>query len=573
MYDQKLVCRSISNILSLPEKGYIPPKAGSSFSAGDTHGNAIALVRYLYEAGIINISQEQYNELIKIYEIDSRMSDRSALNQRVLQRFRHIVRDGFSKAQLPNGVTLRCFGDMLADRGSNDVLSLFVLSEMRLAFPELRGVILLSNHDKCLLSNYLRGALAPGKKLTMELSPCSSLTRLKSLIDNRIIPYEEVEEMIQKAYLPALKLVDYVRKEDGSIDIMAHAPLSLSAIDKAMQDFLPSSHHKDIYASVDDLTYVLDQLNIVFSDGLKDTGSPMYNALTTRSSGSNPIHNFIWPRLMEIGPEVRVPSYNYRFRHGHDGSPGEVKIHGITYIGYNSIFGKTTPQQWRQAENAQLTMSCIGGLSENKIVGEGMEEAIDEVFNAEMSPTTILSEIDMQASLSSDELNTSQLPIPLSMSIFDNSDLSSSTLDNSAEMAEQVLMTFKTLAILSLNNYIKNRGSYTQTDLGEKIWTGVASARNYFRGFFNVSLVDIPQVPKALELKQHITALTVNNLKDNWPMVAQELVEAEQLTQSGEYVMVTKEIDQYFHTIVLTDHTLKSSMQNSHSLFSERRLG
>lgn len=561
MYDQKLVCRSISNILSLPEQGYIPPKTGSSFSAGDTHGNAIALVRYLYEAGIINISQEQYLELIKIYEIDSLLGARSALNPKVLQRFRDILSDGFSHAKVPNGVTLRCFGDMLADRGSNDLLSLLILLEMRLAFPELRGVILLSNHDKCLLSNYLSGALAPGKKLTMELSPCNSLIRLKWLIDNHIIPYEEVENMIQKAYLPALKLVDYVRKEDGSIDIMGHAPLTLSAIDKAMHEFLPSNHHKDIYASVDDLTYVLDQLNIKFSEGLIDKESLMYQALTTPPSGANPIYNFIWPRLTDIGPEIKVPAYNYRFRHGHDGSPGEIKIHGVTYIGYNSIFGKTTPQQWRQAEIAQLTMSSIGGLSEQKMVKKEMDEAIDEVFNAEMSPTTIILETDTKVSLPSDELSTSNLPNPLSMSILDFKPLSISTLENSTEVAEQVLMTFKTLATLSLNNYIKNRGSYTQTEFGENLWTGIASARNQVRGFFKVSLVDIPQVPKALELKQLINALTVDNLKDNWPIIAKKLVDAEQLTQSGEYVTVAKGIDQYFNTNVLSDSSLKSSMQ------------
>lgn len=563
MYNEKLVCHSISNLLALPEKGYIPPKSGSSFSAGDTHGNAIALVRYLYEAGIINISQEQYIELIKIYEIDSLIRDRSALNQKVLQRFRDILRDGFSHAQVPNGVTLRCFGDMLADRGSNDLLSLLVLLEMRLAFPELRGVILLSNHDKCLLSNYLRGALAPGEKLTMELSPCNSLTRLKWLIDNHIVPYEEVEAMIQKAYLPALKLVDYVRREDGSIDIMGHAPLTLSAIDKAMHEFLPANHHKDIYASVDDVAYVLDQLNIMFSEGLMDKESFMFKALTTRPSGTNPIYNFIWPRLTDIGPEIKTPSYNYRFRHGHDGSPGEVTIHGVTYIGYNSIFGKATPQQWRQAENAQLTMSCIGGLAEQKMMGNELDEAIGEVFNAEMPPTTIILETDTKESLSSDELSISSL----SMSTLDYSPLSISTLDNSTEAAEQALMTFKTLATLSLNNYIKNRGSYTQTDLGEKLWTGVASARNHVRGFFKVSLVDIPQVPKAIELKQRINALTAGNLKDNWPIIAQELVESEQLTQSGEYVTVTKGIGQYFNTNVLSDHTLKSSMQNISSLF------
>jgi hypothetical protein len=570
MYDQKLVCRSISNILALPETGYIPPKAGSTFSAGDTHGNAIALVRYLYEAGIINISQEEYSELIKIYEMDSLIKDRSALNPKVLKRFRDILCDGFAHAKVPNDVTLRCFGDMLADRGSNDLLSLLILLEMRVAFPELRGVILLSNHDKCLLSNYLRGALAPGEKLTMELSPCNSLIRLKWLIDNYIISYEEVEEMIQKAYLPALKLIDYVRKEDGSIDIMGHAPLTLSAIDKAMRDFLPSNHHKDIYASMDDLTHVLDQLNIVFYEGLKDKESLMYKSLTTPPSGSNPIYNFIWPRLVDIGPEVKVPSYTYRFRHGHDGSPGEVTIHGITYIGYNSIFGKTTPQQWRQAENAQLTMSRIGDLSEQqKMVGNENEidEAIDEVFNAEISPTTMILETDFKGSLSSDELSTSYLPNSLTMSTIDFSPLSMSIIDNSTEIAEQVLMTFKALAILSLNNYIKNRGSYTQTDLGEKLWTGVASTRNFVRGFFKVSLVDVPQVPKASELKQRINALTVDNLKDNWPTIAQELVEAEQLTQSKEYITVTKGIETYFNTNVLEDPTLKSSLQNTHLVF------
>ena len=293
-----LVSQDVSGLLALPGP-YTKPKPNTSFSVGDTHGNAVVLIRYFYEAGIINIDQDQYNELIKIYDVDS-VHKFSKLNKQQCDQFREIVKKGFANAQVPEGISLRCFGDMFADRGSNDLLSLIILDELRKNFPDQRGTILISNHDKSLLSNYLLGNLRPGQKLMLEVQPCSSLIRLKHLIDNKIISYAEFDEMMKTAYLPALKLIDYVRTEDGGIDIMAHAPITLDAIHKAMQQLLPSNKHLNIYESEDNVAHIIDQLNEVFAAGLTESNSTIFKAITSNPSSSNPINAFIWPRLGEI---------------------------------------------------------------------------------------------------------------------------------------------------------------------------------------------------------------------------------------------------------------------------------
>ncbi len=559
---KNLISQDVSKLLTLPGS-YTKPKPNTSFSIGDTHGNAVVLIRYLYEAGIINIDQEQYNELIKIYEVDS-VQKFSQLTKKQCDQFREIVKKGFAEANVPEGIHLRCFGDMVADRGSNDILSLITLDELRNNFPDQRRTILISNHDKSLLSNYLLGNLRPGQKLTLEVQPCSSLIRLKHLIDKKIISYAEFDNMMKTAYLPAVKFIDYVRTEDG-IDIMAHAPISMDKIHTAMQQLLPSDQHLNIYDSVDNVALILDKLNDVFVTGLTEPTSPIYEAITSRPSSSNLINAFIWTRLDEIKklPPNESPKYKVRFRHGHDGEPGETIIHDISYIGYNSILGKTTPRQWEHAAVAHMTMSFI---ESNTVM---QNQAFNEVLTAQMVPTSIIetdhnteasieTELNPEVSIGTEQNSKISIGIEqnpeASIEIESTAESSHSSIPVSENIDEQELISFQSVATLRLNGYINARGSFTATETGDKIWTAIADGRNLVRGFFGAKSTDVPQVPLARQLKETINTMTASNFEKIWPALKEDLDSlARKMPQSKEYTSIIATIIKDFDDSALRE--------------------
>lgn len=509
---KNLVSQDVSKLKTLPGP-YTKAEANTTYSIGDTHGNAVVLIRYLYEAGIINISQEEYTRLIEIYAVDAN-SKRSLLTKEHCKEFQEILAKGFSAADVPEEVHLRCFGDMLADRGSNDELNLIVLNEFRKTLPNVRLTILMSNHDKSLVSNYLKGLLHPGQKLQLEVQPCPSLIRLKQLIDAKVLSYAEVEQMIQTAYLSSLKLVDYVRTEDGGIDIMAHAPITLNSIAKAMKNFLPPEKHLNIYESVDNVAQILDELNVVFQNGLTNPHSLIHKALTSNPSDRNPINEFLWTRLAELNnlEGKEKPKYTVRFRHGHDGNPGETKNNGVTYIGYNSVLGKASPQHWGQAEAALLTMSIMQDFT-----SEEQKKAFEDVMEDQTQPATIVSEQSNEEPIEEEVIAKEELP----EQVVDPTDL----------------FNFQCQATLRINHYINAKGSYTNTESGDKLWTSIASSRNILRGTLGWLPVDVPQVNLAKQLKTTINSMTADNLKDIWPELDAQLAKlVPNLTQSGTYV-------------------------------------
>ena len=516
---QNFVSQDVSQLLVLPAS-YTAPKPNTSFSVGDTHGNAVVLARYLYDAGIINLEQTAYDELIKIYEVDSTLTH-SRLTREQCDKFREIVQKGFADAIVPDNIYLRCFGDMVSDRGSNDILTLIILDELRKKLLNLKGTILISNHDKSLIANYLLGNLRPGQNLIIEVQPCSSLIRLKHLIDDGVIPYDEFDEMMKSAYLPALKLVDYVRTND-SIDIMAHAPITLSIINKAMLQLLPAEQHLNIYQSVDNVAAILDLLNNAFVTGLNDPTSLIYKAITDKPSPHNPLTAFIWTRLVELNKLIQTEKkseYGVSFRHGHDGEPGETIINNISYVGYNSILGKTTPHQWGQAAVAHMSMSLIGNGEPDS--QKMQNEAFNEVISAQMEPTAIV-EIESHPEAST---------IP---NAFSNAN---------SQIDEDALVLFKATATVRLNHYIFFRSSVSGTEVGDKTWTKLASGRNLVRSMFNAPKLDVPQVAHARELKQAIHSMTATNVEEVWPQLRESLVDlAKKMPQSKQYTDIVASI-------------------------------
>ena len=377
--ENDFIIHNVKDLYNLPDPTQIvTPKAHHTFSYGDTHGNAMALIRYLYQSGLISLKTYKTQDTkVEINDFDRLRAiydkDVDALEIRDINNFQSIMSNCFEQSlDLPGEVILRFFGDMLADRGKNDIFSLIILDELKTRFGEnIKINILLSNHDIEFIKNYVNGSLLGNDQLDLNCKPVTSLknfkkllTRLRAENPNLIT---EVDRMIQAVYLPSLSLVEY--KDYGDkIDIMTHAPLSYQAIKKAVDYFLPALSHNLalIKENKEDLKAVLTALNMATKAQLQKSGRYEFSEfmldVISGKSKDECLTGFIWQRLPEI-EQLGTQQFSYiiRFRHGHDGTPGPKTIHEVTYIGYNNDFGKKPTRYCEQS----YTESCASSDSDD----------------------------------------------------------------------------------------------------------------------------------------------------------------------------------------------------------------
>lgn len=523
---------AISDLLNINPGEYVPPQQGKTYSIGDTHGNAIVFVRYLFEAGIIKIDDHEYQELLKIYQKESSGHD-SRLTRQDLKDFNSIIANGFSRVleiQSIHNFKLRLFGDTLADRGANDILTLMIFDQMRERFPSIERTILFSNHDKCFLRNFYNGRLEEtgNQNLIIELNPCSSMIRLKSLLEMGNVSDTDISQYVHHSYIPNLKLLDYKITEENEIDIMTHAPFTLPALDTAMRQMLPDTDHCDIYASVRNVTKVIDALNLVFTQNLKNRSGPVYNAIVAAPSEKNILQTFIWPRLVDIRRmnHTQKSKYSVRFRHGHDGTPGINNIEGIDYIGYNNELGKSSPAQWQRAQEAICT------LSHRSLTG--MESSIEQILKSEATTEISSSDGDKSTSITmalrigtaireifEAERDSTTMPVEAKASA--TSSNNQSHLDSGTEREDhqgieltKALLSFKLIMVLELNHYIEIHEGYTKTVTEDELWTAAATLYNAsVNRFFPRFTIDLPLAAEAKRLRNLVLSINANNLEKN----------------------------------------------------------
>ena len=95
---------------------------GAQISIGDLHGNALKLIWFLLKHNVIgNISEQEYNRFVKLYEKDPK-----EVNKNDIQWFNLFIK----KIKVNQGGTIRLLGDELADRGSNDYFTLKILEKL-----------------------------------------------------------------------------------------------------------------------------------------------------------------------------------------------------------------------------------------------------------------------------------------------------------------------------------------------------------------------------------------------------------------------------------------------------------
>ena len=164
-------------------------------------------------------------------------------------------------------LSIRFLGDILADRGENDYLTLLLLAFLH--NKKIPMEIIFSNHDAFFINAYLSDQLKnlEGiKRIPKEVS--CSLQNLCFLIFNKVIDEEEIKSLTEKYYLPNLKLISYdVYQEDGhqKIKYYTHSAVDFE-MTKDMAEKLGVLYQDD---SMENFCNTLDNINIAFSAKVK----------------------------------------------------------------------------------------------------------------------------------------------------------------------------------------------------------------------------------------------------------------------------------------------------------------
>ncbi|MDF1655551.1 MAG: hypothetical protein P1U34_10615 [Coxiellaceae bacterium] len=243
---------------------------------GDLHGNTLKLIYTLLREGVLyfdcdrETAKKFYQELHDIYD-DAAANENNFkpqhkevnlginnLDQPKLDRFIEII----NHMQLRNVNLVRLIGDELADRGSNDLLTITLLNILKQ--KGLKSTILFSNHSM----EFIRLAIANKRNnITSQPQICSFIAFRYSKIYG-LINDEEILSFWHDTYLPQLKLFDYHIDGDSAppqITIMSHAPAGLETIRSAAARF--NVDYQD--DSIDQLAKTINVINLRFRQSLQ----------------------------------------------------------------------------------------------------------------------------------------------------------------------------------------------------------------------------------------------------------------------------------------------------------------
>lgn len=215
---------------------------------------------------------------------------------------------------------VRFLGDMLADRGPNDALVLFVvkmLSEKKVKFE-----ILLSNHDLGFITSYEKEGLANPIERT---TPVNSLIGLSKIIQAGIIEEKKVKKIFQEHYLPRLKLLSYSIEIDRNglpeLKVYSHALINLETIKNLYQKTFNIAGVVD-FDSIQGLTDAIDKINenfkqFVLAGEISDLFSSEPGPTKMLISADSPLNQLIWNRKLSRYDSGIRGYFKLTFVHGH----------------------------------------------------------------------------------------------------------------------------------------------------------------------------------------------------------------------------------------------------------------
>lgn len=236
-------------------------------------------------------------------------------------------------------ILVRLIGDELADRGSNDYFTLRVLGLLK--DNKVNVNITISNHSNDFIVAY--------EKLFNKEGYCSaqsidnrqkpSFLGLTLLFDRKLVSEEDVTRLVNAAYKPCLKIIDYALDENG-INLFTHAPVRFDLIEKI-------AHHMGVVyddSSKEALAASIDKINTKFAQAVeKNTvhefcdvrGVENIDHMKPDEIIAKPLVNIIWNRwdqeqdTEEARPESKN-GFSLNYTHGHD--PYQSPLQQVTNL-------------------------------------------------------------------------------------------------------------------------------------------------------------------------------------------------------------------------------------------------
>ncbi|OCH98394.1 hypothetical protein A8135_12650 [Legionella jamestowniensis] len=327
-------------------------KQGSEITLGDLHANTMKLLFMLVFHGIARIPEENYLALSEIYNKDTH-------NKEDFQRFAELLDSmEFIDDTIRNTLLIRLIGDELADRGSNDFLTLLVLKKLH--EEKVPVQILLSNHSIEFIESLERELkklkeedALPSSQHSMDeeeeeaptppfagkndflperflgFSAQKSMLTLKWAIDEKRVDWKEMVELYKSVYPSMSCVLSYtLDKENNGITLYSHAPIDIEVVENLAVSWGIDYNDSTPQA----LAESIDRINQHYHQqyACRNRIHELYNGqdLTKAaepngkiSKKENPLLFLMWNRsYTKINRDAQHKGYFVSYVHGHDSS-------------------------------------------------------------------------------------------------------------------------------------------------------------------------------------------------------------------------------------------------------------
>jgi hypothetical protein len=157
-------------------------------------------------------------------------------------------------------------GDEVADRNGCSIWMLYIFKMLHeIDFP---FVIIFSNHGYELLYNYEKNEPFQGHYMSEETF-IASLIALQTIIDNGVISRSEVDALIERYYIPHLKLIDYSINKDNRLTYYSHSHAGRNTIMWLAYEF-GIENHEDFSNTIEQRKEILEQIQAIFMEKAKN---------------------------------------------------------------------------------------------------------------------------------------------------------------------------------------------------------------------------------------------------------------------------------------------------------------
>jgi len=204
-------------------------------TVGDVHGNTKKLLQILAKFRIIQ-DHQLLNDLVKTYDnIATMLNKDTKYDSRDTALFKELIsifQTLLEKSITPSKTEIRFLGDVLADRGALDLLTLLTLTALKRRKCAYK--VLFSNHDiEFILNMEERKSFVTTNILDKMFA--RSMTNMQKLIDNRVVERIYIEELYALAYKSKQVLFDcsiHIDKKTKTemVHFFSHAPVGLRVI-------------------------------------------------------------------------------------------------------------------------------------------------------------------------------------------------------------------------------------------------------------------------------------------------------------------------------------------------------